>query len=55
MLEVGQKRSIDLLYDPKILNFVEGNAENLEAIEDNSIDVYTIAFGIRNCTHIDNV
>jgi 2-methoxy-6-polyprenyl-1,4-benzoquinol methylase len=24
-------------------------------IPDNSIDLYTIAFGIRNCTHIDQV
>lgn len=24
-------------------------------IEDNSVDLYTIAFGIRNCTHIDQV
>ena len=25
------------------------------AIADNSVDLYTIAFGIRNCTHIDQV
>lgn len=24
-------------------------------IESNSVDLYTIAFGIRNCTHIDQV
>jgi len=24
-------------------------------IESNSVDLYTIAFGIRNCTHIDKV
>jgi 2-methoxy-6-polyprenyl-1,4-benzoquinol methylase len=34
---------------------VEGNAEVLEGIEDNSMDAYTIAFGIRNCTHVDRV
>lgn len=26
-----------------------------QPIPDNSIDLYTIAFGIRNCTHIDRV
>jgi len=34
---------------------MEGNAENLEHIPDNSMDAYTIAFGIRNCTHVDRV
>jgi demethylmenaquinone methyltransferase/2-methoxy-6-polyprenyl-1,4-benzoquinol methylase len=32
--------------------FVEANAESLP-FEDNSFDVYTIAFGIRNVPHID--
>lgn len=31
------------------------NAEHLDAIESESVDVYTIAFGIRNCTHVDRV
>lgn len=31
------------------------NAEKLENIPDESMDVYTIAFGIRNCTHVDRV
>ncbi|KAI9298441.1 ubiquinone/menaquinone [Neoconidiobolus thromboides FSU 785] len=35
--------------------FMLGNAENLENIEDSSVDVYTISFGIRNCTHVDKV
>ena len=34
--------------------WVEGDAEALP-IETNSMDGYTIAFGIRNCTHIDRV
>lgn len=34
---------------------MEGNAEQLENIPDNSYDAYTIAFGIRNCTNIDLV
>jgi ubiquinone/menaquinone biosynthesis methyltransferase len=32
---------------------VEANAENLP-FEDESFDIYTIAFGLRNVTHIDN-
>jgi 2-methoxy-6-polyprenyl-1,4-benzoquinol methylase len=40
--------------DSKI-QFVEGNAESLVGIPDNSVDAYTIAFGIRNCTHVDRV
>lgn len=35
--------------------FSLGNAEGLEHIPSDSIDLYTIAFGIRNCTHIDRV
>ncbi|CAH8570208.1 unnamed protein product [Heterobilharzia americana] len=37
-----------------IQTWVEGNAENLP-FSDNSFDVYTIAFGIRNCTYIEKV
>jgi SAM-dependent methyltransferase len=36
------------------LRFQEANAEKLP-FEDNSFDAYTIAFGIRNCTHVDEV
>jgi len=53
MLRVGQDRANNFGYNPKMLNFVQGNAEFLENIPDNSIDVYTIAFGIRNVTNID--
>ena len=51
MLRVGRDRAIDRgwLNDFK---WIEGNAEALP-IEDESIDVYTIAFGLRNVTHID--
>ncbi|KAJ2379691.1 hypothetical protein GGI05_006555, partial [Coemansia sp. RSA 2603] len=35
--------------------FSVGNAENLEFVEDASVDYYTIAFGIRNCTHPERV
>jgi len=39
--------------DPAVF-WVEGDAEALP-IESDSMDAYTIAFGIRNCTHIDKV
>ncbi|KAL8491626.1 hypothetical protein ACS0TY_023283 [Phlomoides rotata] len=40
------------LGDDKSLVWVEGDAEALK-FEDNSMDGYTIAFGIRNVTHIE--
>lgn len=51
MLSVGRDRAIDKgwLND---FNWITGNAESLP-LSDNSIDVYTIAFGLRNVTHID--
>ncbi|ORY89448.1 Ubiquinone/menaquinone biosynthesis methyltransferase UbiE [Leucosporidium creatinivorum] len=56
MLEEGKKRFAKTMYHggPQV-SFTLGNAENLETIADNSLDLYTIAFGIRNCTHIDRV
>lgn len=54
MLQVGKKRAQKRGLADK-LTFIEGNAENLEQIPSSSIDLYTIAFGIRNCTHIDAV
>lgn len=58
MLGVGRERAIEKgLYTPgsaqQQLDFIEGNAEKLPQFEDNSFDAYTIAFGIRNVTHID--
>lgn len=52
MLRVGRDRSINKgwLND---FEWVTGNAETLP-FEDNSFDVYTIAFGLRNVTRIDN-
>ena len=52
MLRVGRDRAID---QGKLSNYdwITGNAENLP-LEDESVDVYTIAFGLRNVTHIDN-
>lgn len=51
-----------LLFSTKLYFYLESqvtfeirNAEDLSSIPSNSYDVYTIAFGIRNCTHIDRV
>jgi demethylmenaquinone methyltransferase / 2-methoxy-6-polyprenyl-1,4-benzoquinol methylase len=51
MLRVGRDRAINKgwLND---FEWVTGNAESLP-FEDNSFDIYTIAFGLRNVTHID--
>ncbi|KAJ3393470.1 2-hexaprenyl-6-methoxy-1,4-benzoquinone methyltransferase [Entophlyctis sp. JEL0112] len=56
MLEVGKQRSKAIgLGDSDKISFEEGNAENLANVDSSSVDVYTIAFGIRNCTHVDKV
>ncbi|KAJ3278002.1 2-hexaprenyl-6-methoxy-1,4-benzoquinone methyltransferase [Borealophlyctis nickersoniae] len=56
MLEVGKQRAPQFGYrDSPQISFREGNAEHLEFVADNSVDAYTIAFGIRNCTHVDQV
>ncbi|KAJ3270666.1 2-hexaprenyl-6-methoxy-1,4-benzoquinone methyltransferase, partial [Terramyces sp. JEL0728] len=51
MLQVGRERAEKRGYE---LEFIQGNAEQLQ-FENDSFDAYTIAFGIRNCTHIDKV
>jgi ubiquinone/menaquinone biosynthesis methyltransferase len=51
MLEVGRSRAVDLnLFSH--LNFVENDGEKLN-FADESFDVFTIAFGIRNFTNIE--
>nr|GEV06849.1 2-methoxy-6-polyprenyl-1,4-benzoquinol methylase, mitochondrial [Tanacetum cinerariifolium] len=53
MLDVGRKRAQQRgLGDLGSLVWVEGDAEKL-TFEDGSMDGYTIAFGIRNVTHIE--
>lgn len=49
MLEVGKKRAVErgIFHD---LQFRVINAEDLSSIESDSLDLYTIAFGIRNVT-----
>ena len=54
MLSEGRKRLSSSPYMAEgRVDFLEANAENLDAVEDNSIDLYTVAFGIRNMTHKD--
>ncbi|KAI9775254.1 MAG: 2-hexaprenyl-6-methoxy-1,4-benzoquinone methyltransferase [Candelina submexicana] len=61
MLAEGQKRSLQTPYRTPSdaggggggggrLSFLEANAEDLQSVEDASIDLYTVAFGIRNFT-----
>lgn len=55
MIDVGKLRAEqDKFLQLERLNWVCANAEDLP-FEDNSFDAYTIAFGIRNCTHVDKV
>ena len=52
MLAEGRKRSLQTVYanSPR-LDFLLANAEQLDMIEDASVDLYTVAFGIRNFTN----
>lgn len=51
MLAEGKKRSLETpYYNTKRLSFMEANAESIPSIPDNSIDLYTVVFGIRNFT-----
>jgi len=52
MLEEGKKRAFKLKLNPENFAWVECDAENLPMKSD-SFSAYTIAFGIRNVTHID--
>lgn len=52
MLRVGRDRAIDKGW-VNDFEWITGNAETLP-FEDNCFDVYTIAFGLRNVTRIDN-
>ncbi|RDY04848.1 2-methoxy-6-polyprenyl-1,4-benzoquinol methylase, mitochondrial [Mucuna pruriens] len=55
MLSVGKQRASEKGFgEDGSLEWVEGNAENL-SFQNDSIDGYTIAFGIRNVTHIEKV
>lgn len=59
MLDVGKVRAESLRFTNEHLkhcaiDWVCANAESLP-FENNSFSAYTIAFGIRNCTHVDKV
>ena len=51
MLEVGRRKVGDAKLDDRV-DIVQVNAEELP-FADRTFDAYTIAFGIRNVTHID--
>jgi demethylmenaquinone methyltransferase/2-methoxy-6-polyprenyl-1,4-benzoquinol methylase len=51
MLKVGRERAIDKGF-LQGLDWVVGDAEALP-VPDASVDAYTIAFGLRNVTHVD--
>jgi 2-methoxy-6-polyprenyl-1,4-benzoquinol methylase len=54
MLAEGKKRALSTPYArTSRLKFIEANAEKLDMIPDSSVDLYTVAFGIRNFTHKD--
>lgn len=70
MLDIGRQRALQNGYghctdwwlvfyrsnwQVNLLRFVQGNAEDLIGIASDSLDSYTISFGIRNCTHIEKV
>ena len=52
MLEVGKKRAVEqgFYHD---LKFMVANAEELTEVKSDSLDLYTVAFGIRNVTDRD--
>ncbi|KAI9758050.1 MAG: 2-hexaprenyl-6-methoxy-1,4-benzoquinone methyltransferase [Lichina confinis] len=53
MLAEGRKRTTaePRAWDTSRIDFVEANAETMQFIQDESIDLYTVAFGIRNFTN----
>jgi 2-methoxy-6-polyprenyl-1,4-benzoquinol methylase len=54
MLAEGRKRATQTPYGgTDQLDFVQGNAESLPFVKSDSIDLYTVAFGIRNFTNKD--
>ncbi|ANQ06643.1 DEAD/DEAH box helicase [Plasmodium coatneyi] len=51
MIEVGKKRAKEKNHERNIKWVIE-NAENLNSFDDNSVDIVTLSFGIRNFTNI---
>jgi ubiquinone/menaquinone biosynthesis methyltransferase len=58
MLRVGERRArnkfgSNLIDETKALRFIEGNAQDLRLFQENTFDLYIIAFGLRNVTDVD--
>ena len=58
MLRVGERRAVErygrgLIESSHALTFLQGNAQALDQFDENSFDLYTIAFGLRNVTDVD--
>lgn len=55
MIDIGKQRAYEKKHiEEKKLQWVCADAEKLP-FKSNSFDLYTISFGIRNCTNIDKV
>jgi len=48
ILEQAKHKARDNKVDHRLLDFKQGNAEDLSAIPDKSVDIYVISFGLRN-------
>ena len=54
MLAEGRKRALRTPYGgTDRIDFRQGNAESLDFVKSDSVDLYTVAFGIRNFTNKD--
>lgn len=54
MLDVGKERAERMNFRPDLLSWLCADAQCLP-LEDNTYDLYTIAFGIRNVVDIPKV
>ncbi len=54
MLDVGKERALSLNLQSDMVNWLCADAQELP-LEDNSFDLYTIAFGIRNVVNVPKV
>lgn len=54
MLDVGRERAIKMNLQSDKLSWLCADAQQLP-LADNSLDLYTIAFGIRNVTEVSKV
>jgi ubiquinone/menaquinone biosynthesis C-methylase UbiE len=54
MLDVGRERAIKMNLQSDMLSWLCADAQQLP-LPDNSFDLYTIAFGIRNVTEVSKV